>query len=159
MYEAGSMTSFALEWRIDDALTDYPDALAAMQARVAAVRAGTAPELVWLVEHPPLYTAGTSAKPEELTDPTRFPSYKAGRGGRGVGGAGGGRPLLLTRPRLQPERGGGEKPTVFPQERAAGGGRGARPGPGPRPPFAVPPPPPPARRGPADGHPLLRQRP
>src|SRR3954471_19135793 len=82
MYEAGSMTSFALEWRIDDALTEYPDALAAMQARVAAIRAGTAPELVWLVEHPPLYTAGTSAKPEELTDPTRFPSYKAGRGGQ-----------------------------------------------------------------------------
>src|SRR3569833_95094 len=82
MYEAGSMTSFALEWRIDDALTDYPDALAAMQAHVAAIRAGTAPELVWLVEHPPLYTAGTSAKPEELTDPTRFPTYEAGRGGQ-----------------------------------------------------------------------------
>ena len=44
-----------------------------MQARVAAIRAGTADELVWLVEHPPLYTAGTSAKPAELTDPTRFP--------------------------------------------------------------------------------------
>src|SRR5690348_14258954 len=82
MYEAGSMTSFALAWRIDDALTDYPDALATMQARVAAIRAGTAPELVWLVEHPPLYTAGTSAKPAELTDPARFPSYKAGRGGQ-----------------------------------------------------------------------------
>src|SRR5689334_4243904 len=82
MYEAGSMTSIAPEWRIDDALTEYPDALATMQARVAAIQAGTAPELVWLVEHPPLYTAGTSAKPAELTDPARFPTYRAGRGGQ-----------------------------------------------------------------------------
>lgn len=82
MYEPGSMTSIAPEWRIDDALTEYPDALAAMQARVAAIRAGTAPELVWLVEHPPLYTAGTSAKPAELTDPDRFPTFNAGRGGQ-----------------------------------------------------------------------------
>jgi lipoyl(octanoyl) transferase len=82
MYEAGSMTSIAPEWRIDDVLTEYPDALAAMQARVAAIRAGTAPELVWLVEHPPLYTAGTSAKPDELTDPDRFPTFNAGRGGQ-----------------------------------------------------------------------------
>ena len=63
-------------------LTSYPDALAAMQARVAAIRAGTAAELVWLVEHPPLYTAGTSARPEELTDPRRFPTFAAGRGGQ-----------------------------------------------------------------------------
>jgi lipoyl(octanoyl) transferase len=76
------MTSIAPEWRIGDALTEYPDALAAMQARVAAIRAGTAPELVWLVEHPPLYTAGTSAKPDELTDPDRFPTFNAGRGGQ-----------------------------------------------------------------------------
>ena len=53
-----------------------------MQARVAAIRAGTASELVWLVEHPPLYTAGTSARPEELTDPHRFPTFAAGRGGQ-----------------------------------------------------------------------------
>jgi lipoyl(octanoyl) transferase len=72
----------APEWRIDDALTEYPAALAAMQARVAAIRAGTAPELVWLVEHPPLYTAGTSAKPAELTDPGRFPTFSTGRGGQ-----------------------------------------------------------------------------
>ena len=52
------------EWRIDDGLTEYPEALAVMQQRVAAIRAGTARELVWLVEHPPLYTAGTSAKPQ-----------------------------------------------------------------------------------------------
>ncbi len=87
MYEPGSMTSIAphsiaAEWRIDDALTEYPDALAAMQARVAAIRAGTAGEQVWLVEHPPLYTAGTSAKPAELTDPGRFPTFSAGRGGQ-----------------------------------------------------------------------------
>jgi lipoyl(octanoyl) transferase len=70
------------EWRIAEGLTPYPDALAAMQARVAEIQAGTAPEQVWLVQHPPLYTAGTSARPAELTDPTRFPSYAAGRGGQ-----------------------------------------------------------------------------
>ena len=69
-------------WRIAEGLTPYPDALAAMQRRVAAIRAGTAGELVWLVEHPPLYTAGTSARPAELTDPTRFPTFDAGRGGQ-----------------------------------------------------------------------------
>ena len=69
-------------WRTSDGLTPYPDAVAAMAARVAAIRAGTADEEVWLVEHPPLYTAGTSARPAELTDPTRFPSYAAGRGGQ-----------------------------------------------------------------------------
>jgi len=72
----------ALEWRRASGLTAYPAALATMQARVAAIRAGTAPELVWLVEHAPLYTAGTSARPEELTDPHRFPTYAAGRGGQ-----------------------------------------------------------------------------
>jgi lipoyl(octanoyl) transferase len=53
-----------------------------MQARVAAIRAGTAGEQVWLVEHPPLYTAGTSARPDQLTDPSRFPTFIAGRGGQ-----------------------------------------------------------------------------
>lgn len=72
----------APEWRITEGLTPYPDALAAMQERAAAIRAGTVDELVWLVEHPPLYTAGTSARPEELTDPTRFPTFSAGRGGQ-----------------------------------------------------------------------------
>jgi lipoyl(octanoyl) transferase len=71
-----------LEWRIGDGLTEYPVALAEMQARVAAIRTGSAPECVWLVEHPPLYTAGTSAKPSELTDPGRFPTFSAGRGGQ-----------------------------------------------------------------------------
>ncbi len=82
MNEVGSMTTMPLEWRIDDGLTEYPAALAEMQARVAAIRAGTAGELVWMVEHPPLYTAGTSAKPSELTDPGRFPTFNAGRGGQ-----------------------------------------------------------------------------
>ena len=83
----GSITSIAcdggnLEWRISDGLTPYPDALAQMRARVAAIRAGTADELVWSVEHPPIYTAGTSAKPADLVDPGRFPAFDAGRGGQ-----------------------------------------------------------------------------
>jgi len=73
--------STGTEWEIAEGLTPYPDALARMSQRVAEIRAGTAKELVWLVEHPPLYTAGTSALPEELTDPDRFPTYTAGRGG------------------------------------------------------------------------------
>jgi lipoyl(octanoyl) transferase len=76
------MTKHALEWRVEDGLTAYPDALATMQQRVGAIRAGTADECVWLLEHPPLYTAGTSARPEELTDPSRFPTFAAGRGGQ-----------------------------------------------------------------------------
>ena len=82
MNDRPSITRNAPEWDIADGLTPYPDALARMTARVAEIRAGTARELVWLVEHPPLYTAGTSARPEELTDPTRFPTYEAGRGGQ-----------------------------------------------------------------------------
>jgi lipoyl(octanoyl) transferase len=78
----GSITRTTPEWRISEGLTPYPDALALMRERVAAIRAGTAGELVWSVEHPPIYTAGTSAKPAELTDPTRFPTYDAGRGGQ-----------------------------------------------------------------------------
>jgi lipoyl(octanoyl) transferase len=69
------------EWRIREGLTPYPEALAAMEARVAEIRAGTAGEAVWLVEHPPTYTAGTSARPEELIE-QRFPHYAAGRGGQ-----------------------------------------------------------------------------
>ena len=70
------------EWRVSPGLTPYPEALAAMEARAAAIRAGEAGELVWLLEHPPLYTAGTSADPAELTNPMGFPVYVAGRGGR-----------------------------------------------------------------------------
>lgn len=71
-----------LEWRISDQLVDYPAALAEMEERVRAIRAGEAPELVWLLEHPPLYTAGTSADISDLVDPDRFPVYDAGRGGQ-----------------------------------------------------------------------------
>jgi lipoyl(octanoyl) transferase len=69
------------QWRISEGLTPYPEALAAMEARVSAIRAGEAGEAVWLVEHPPTYTAGTSAKPEELIE-QRSPQYAAGRGGQ-----------------------------------------------------------------------------
>ena len=71
----------AIEWRVDSAPVDYPFALADMEARAAAIYAGEAAERVWLLEHPPLYTAGTSADPDELLDP-RFPVHDAGRGGR-----------------------------------------------------------------------------
>jgi len=71
-----------IEWRVSDGLTPYPAALAAMEARAAAVRAGEARELVWLLEHPPLFTAGTSADPAELFNPLHFPVHEAGRGGR-----------------------------------------------------------------------------
>jgi lipoyl(octanoyl) transferase len=70
------------EWRVTGGLTVYGDALTAMQDRVAAIRAGTAGGLVWLVEHPPLYTAGTSARPEQLLEPGRFPTFIVGRGGQ-----------------------------------------------------------------------------
>jgi lipoyl(octanoyl) transferase len=71
-----------VEWRVSRGLIPYPDALEEMKARAAAVRAGAAGELVWLLEHPPLYTAGTSADPAELFNPQGFPVYEAGRGGR-----------------------------------------------------------------------------
>lgn len=71
----------AIEWRVDAAPVDYPEALADMEARAAAIFAGQAAERVWLLQHPPLYTAGTSANPAELLDP-RFPVHDAGRGGR-----------------------------------------------------------------------------
>ncbi len=70
-----------VEWVVSDAPVAYPEAVAAMEARVAAIAAGTAPERVWLVEHPPLYTSGTSARAEDLID-ARFPVYETGRGGQ-----------------------------------------------------------------------------
>lgn len=69
-------------WEVSPGLTPYPHALARMQAIAAGIRAGTESERVWLVEHPPLYTAGTSANGAELVDPERFPVFDAGRGGR-----------------------------------------------------------------------------
>jgi lipoyl(octanoyl) transferase len=71
-----------LEWRISAGLVDYPMALAEMEARAAAIHAGTAPEQVWLLEHPALYTAGTSARAEDLLLPDALPVYRAGRGGQ-----------------------------------------------------------------------------
>ncbi len=71
-----------LAWIVADGLTAYPEALAFMEARAAEIHAGTAPETVWLVEHPPLYTSGTSARPDDLVAPGRFPVYEAGRGGQ-----------------------------------------------------------------------------
>lgn len=76
-----SAGSPAVEWRIEDRPVAYPDALSFMEARAAAIREGTAGEMVWLVEHPPLYTAGTSAEPQDLLQPDRFPVFAAGRGG------------------------------------------------------------------------------
>jgi lipoyl(octanoyl) transferase len=72
----------AVEWLISDVPVAYDDAVAFMEARVAAIHEGRAAELVWLLEHPPLYTAGTSASDDELIEPARFPVYKTGRGGR-----------------------------------------------------------------------------
>lgn len=70
------------EWRISPGLTDYDDAVALMEARAEAIARGEAGELIWLLEHPPLYTAGTSAKPADLVDPDRFPVYATKRGGQ-----------------------------------------------------------------------------
>jgi lipoyl(octanoyl) transferase len=74
--------SSEIEWRVSPGLTAYTEALAEMERRAEAIRAKTAPELVWLLEHPPLYTAGTSADPAELFNPQGFPVHEAGRGGR-----------------------------------------------------------------------------
>ncbi|KPP85950.1 MAG: lipoyl(octanoyl) transferase [Rhodobacteraceae bacterium HLUCCO07] len=71
-----------VEWKITDGLTDYEEALRFMEARVAAIASGEAEECIWLLEHPPLYTAGTSARREDLTDPGRFPVFEARRGGQ-----------------------------------------------------------------------------
>jgi lipoyl(octanoyl) transferase len=70
------------EWRVGNAPVAYDEALAFMEQRAAAIREGTARECIWLLEHPPLFTAGTSADPAELTNPQEFPVYDAGRGGR-----------------------------------------------------------------------------
>ena len=70
-----------VEWLVAPGLTGYEEAVVEMEARADAIAAGLAPERAWLVEHPPLYTAGTSARPEELVD-QRFPVFRAGRGGR-----------------------------------------------------------------------------
>ena len=71
-----------IEWITTPGLTDYRDAEALMESRVAEISAGTASECIWLLEHPPMYTAGTSAKTEDLIDPARFPVHIAKRGGQ-----------------------------------------------------------------------------
>lgn len=71
-----------VEWIITDSPVDYLDAVAWMEARAEAIAAGTAPEAIWLLEHPPLYTAGTSAKAEDLKEPDRFPVFASKRGGQ-----------------------------------------------------------------------------
>lgn len=71
----------AVEWRVSPGLTAYETALTEMEARAEAIRRDGARELVWLIEHPPLYTAGTSARETDLLDASRFPVFKAGRGG------------------------------------------------------------------------------
>lgn len=74
-------TGTGLEWTVSDGLVSYPEAVAAMESRVEAIITGHAPEQVWLLEHPPLYTAGTSARREDLLWPDRFPVYASRRGG------------------------------------------------------------------------------
>ncbi len=69
-------------WEVASAPVPYQDAITRMETRAAAIHAGTAPELVWLLEHPPLYTAGTSARPEDLIAPDLLPVFKTGRGGQ-----------------------------------------------------------------------------
>lgn len=71
-----------IEWRVSEGLTPYEEALAAMEERNRAIREEGAAELIWLLEHPPLFTAGTSADPAELFNPQGFPVFAAGRGGR-----------------------------------------------------------------------------
>ena len=76
------MNESRIDWAATPGLTDYERAVRAMEARVAAIHAGQARELVWLLEHPPLYTAGVSARAQDLLDPERFPVFKSGRGGQ-----------------------------------------------------------------------------
>ncbi|PKP89958.1 MAG: lipoate-protein ligase B [Alphaproteobacteria bacterium HGW-Alphaproteobacteria-16] len=79
--ETQNETGHGIEWRVAADRVPYPEALATMEARLAAIQAGEADEMIWLLEHPPVYTAGTSADPAELIDP-RFPVFATGRGGR-----------------------------------------------------------------------------
>ena len=78
---SGGLTMAAIEWRTAEGLTPYPEAVAFMENRAASIAEGREPELIWMVEHPPIYTAGTSAKEADLLDP-RFPVFKTGRGGQ-----------------------------------------------------------------------------
>ncbi|PIW28095.1 MAG: lipoate-protein ligase B [Rhodobacterales bacterium CG15_BIG_FIL_POST_REV_8_21_14_020_59_13] len=76
-----TMSANCTEWAVSEGFVPYPEAVAFMEARAAAIAAGEAEELVWMLEHPALYTGGTSAKVSDLKDPERFPVFKTGRGG------------------------------------------------------------------------------
>lgn len=78
----GGLSASGVQIHTSPGLVPYPEAMAAMEARVAAIRAGTAPECLWFLEHPPLYTAGTSAQAGDLLEPDRFPVFRTGRGGQ-----------------------------------------------------------------------------
>ena len=80
--EPGAVAATALDWSVAPGLVPYPEAVAAMEARVAGILAREAREQVWLLEHPPLYTAGTSAQALDLLDPSGLPVYRSGRGGQ-----------------------------------------------------------------------------
>lgn len=82
MNAGGEAVSQSVEWTVSPGLVGYDEAVAFMEARAAAIASGDAGERVWLLEHPPLYTAGVSAKPGHLRDPDRFPVFKTGRGGQ-----------------------------------------------------------------------------
>jgi lipoyl(octanoyl) transferase len=99
----------AIEWRIAEGLVPYEAAVAAMEARVAAIHAGEAPELIWLVEHPPLYTAGTSAVEADLLEPGRLPVFKTGRGGQYTYHGPGQRVAYVMLDLTQPEAGQGTR--------------------------------------------------
>jgi lipoyl(octanoyl) transferase len=82
LVERAAPAAAEIEWRLSRTPVAYPEALATMERRVEAIAAGETPECIWLLEHPPLYTAGTSASPAELLDAMRFPVFRTGRGGR-----------------------------------------------------------------------------
>ena len=81
MISSGAVNTRPVEWHVSDDPVAYPEAVSTMEAAVAAIAAGDAAERIWLVEHPPLFTAGTSANPADLIWPDRFPVFKTGRGG------------------------------------------------------------------------------
>ena len=81
-FDTVSVTMPPVAWRVEDRLVGYPEAVQFMETRVAAIRAGNAGEMVWLLEHPPVYTAGTSAKAQDLLQSDRFPVHETGRGGQ-----------------------------------------------------------------------------
>ncbi len=82
MHHGQESVNMPVEWQISPGLIDYAEAVADQEARAAAISAGTAAERIWLLQHPPLYTAGTSAKAQDLVDASRFPVFASSRGGQ-----------------------------------------------------------------------------